>query len=279
MFRFVSIADAVNWDAPLNGGLLAWYMALPDQQRGIYFRDLCRRVDGTLTNAPLWGGPRGRDGGAGTLSFTAASGQYVDLGNPDLFNLNHMSFASWVFPTSFSDYRWIIGKTSPGTGERNFDFDIEQTTGKLRFFFTSAPSVFKGKVATNALAINKWSHCVATFDGATVSIYTNGVPNGSAAQAFTPQTTGQSASIGRPGTFNGQYFDGYLDDIRVCNRAWSANEVMSLCQASRGSYERELNWQEAYDYVAQEAAAGRTTKNTRSHPLGVRAGINWRVSG
>lgn len=33
------------------------------------------------------------------------------------------------------------------------------------------------------------------------------------------------------------------------------------------------------NFEAADIAAGRTTRNTRSHPLGVRVGVNWRVTG
>ena len=97
----------MNWGAPLNRGLSAWFVALPDKQRGLTrFRDLCRRYDGTLTSGPVWSGPRGRTGGWSALEFDNTD-DYVDLGtSPTILELNSGFAISWweLVKTFSNDY-------------------------------------------------------------------------------------------------------------------------------------------------------------------------------
>lgn len=82
---FIDSVCPVDWAHPLNRGLLGLWMdpgqALPGWRGGATLRDLVRGGrtphDGTLTNGPTWGGPRGRPGGRGSLSFDGTDDRLV----------------------------------------------------------------------------------------------------------------------------------------------------------------------------------------------------------
>ena len=84
-------------------------------------------------------------------------------------------------------------------------------------------------VAPSALPVNVWSHLAATFDGKTVKLYINGELVASQPQG-TPLTTSTGTfQIG--GSSYGEFFNGWLDEIRIYNRALSAAEIQSTMNA------------------------------------------------
>jgi hypothetical protein len=71
-----------------------------------------------------------------------------------------------------------------------------------------------------------------------------------------------------------------LDDVSVFDRALSAPEVWARYTDSRQGYPQTLNRVSTLTVfdVGGGGGGGRTTFNTRSHRLGVGAGITWRVA-
>lgn len=65
-----------------------------------------------------------------------------------------------------------------------------------------------------AWALNVWTHIAVVFDGSAITVYSNGVSQGSAACSTAVRNTGDELQIGRDKS-SGGYMNGYLDDIRV----------------------------------------------------------------
>jgi hydrogenase maturation factor HypE len=79
---------------------------------------------------------------------------------------------------------------------------------------------------TSPLALNTWTHLAATYDGANMRIYVNGVQVGSRAQTGNMLTSNRTLRIGGNSIW-GEYFNGLIDDVRVYNRALSATEIQT----------------------------------------------------
>lgn len=74
------------------------------------------------------------------------------------------------------------------------------------------------------LNASQWYHAVYTFDGATASLYLNGVLENSTSISASITTNSFNMYLGcRTGA--GEVFPGKLDDIRIYNRCVSANEI------------------------------------------------------
>src|SRR5207247_6816835 len=79
---------------------------------------------------------------------------------------------------------------------------------------------------TTALTANTWSHLAATYDGATIRLYVNGVQVASRAQTGAIATSTNPLQIGGDSLY-GQYFAGRIDEVRLYNRALSAAQIQS----------------------------------------------------
>jgi hypothetical protein len=84
--------------------------------------------------------------------------------------------------------------------------------------------------ASIQIPTNSWTAFVATYDGLTKKIYINGTLNVSISYTFPSNWGTGFIGEGIGGNFAGQAetFDGVIDDIRIYNRALSANEVQQL---------------------------------------------------
>ena len=79
---------------------------------------------------------------------------------------------------------------------------------------------------TSALKANSWTHLAATYDGATLRLYVNGVQVASQAIADSLTSSTQPLQIGGDAAF-GQYFKGTIDEVRIYNRALAAAEIQT----------------------------------------------------
>jgi len=76
------------------------------------------------------------------------------------------------------------------------------------------------------LPVNTWTHLAATFDGATVRLFVNGVQVASQAQPTPLANTTGTLQIGAD-SYPTEYFAGRIDEVRVYNRALSATQIQS----------------------------------------------------
>ena len=80
-------------------------------------------------------------------------------------------------------------------------------------------------VTTETISLNTWTHIVASYDGTNRRIYFNGVEVKSDTPSGSIGTSTGSLFIGNYGG-GGFSFDGKIDEVRIYNRALSAEEIL-----------------------------------------------------
>jgi hypothetical protein len=117
--------------------------------------------------------------------------------------------------------------------------------GMWNFAVSSSAGVQGGASATGvAFVVGKWVHLVGTFSQPNSKIYVDGVLAGqSSSDNFALNYSTRPVFIGRSGECNGAgegnwdaYFNGKIDDVRIYNRALSAQEVSNLYNSAKVSY-------------------------------------------
>lgn len=234
----INLANPVNRQDPLNRGLTSWYLALPPSSAGRSWLDLCRHASGTLTNGPTWGSA-GRQGGFGSLGFSAASSHHVALaaGTTVFGSSNILSVSLWVKVTGLSTYRVLF---SCYTNDSNAMEIIYIPTGDSPSQgFIGGNYNNSARTSAGIAVANEWQHIVLTSDGTTTRIYHQGV--------IGPTTGTTNFSTYSPTVYIGVRtassfgHEGSLDDIRIYNRALSADECYRLYTQSRFGYPYALN--------------------------------------
>ena len=175
--------------------------------------------NGTLT-AATWT-TAGKFGNA--LSFNGTSACVTVPSAPSLQLTTGMTLEAWVFPTSTpTGWRAVIDKTVDGY----YLMASSQNPGPGPTIGGSWTSGGDYQPGPTALAPNVWTHIAATFDGATMRVYVNGVQVASKAKAVPLAPTTGTLQIGGD-SYPNEFFAGRIDEVRVYNRALSAAEIQT----------------------------------------------------
>jgi glucose/arabinose dehydrogenase/chitodextrinase len=162
---------------------------------------------------------QGKYGGA--LAFDGSSASVIVPDSASLDLTTGMTLEAWVNPsTALTGWKDVIYK-----GDDNY-YLMGCSSSLAPAGGGKFAGVYGEVFGTGALAPNTWTHLAATYDGATLKLYVNGVLVASTVQtgALTPSTN--PLSIGGDPIY-GQYFAGLIDEVRVYNTALTQAQVQT----------------------------------------------------
>lgn len=153
---------------------------------------------------------------------------YIDMGtSANLYPANLT--ISWWFKAdgSVALYDGMLGKTNGGSWTSGWGaYFIGVST--MEFFLDNFSS---GYVASGVITPTNWNHFVATYDGTTLTLYVNGVSQGT--KTITASSgTADTLYLGILGATT-YHAVGTLDDVRIYDRAFAQAEIDTL-YASQG---------------------------------------------
>jgi concanavalin A-like lectin/glucanase superfamily protein len=185
---------------------------------GTTLRDASANANqGTLVNGPTW--TTGKFGGA--LLFDGVNDRVRVNDSSSLDLKTAATFEAWVYPTAaLSGWRTILQKevdayffTASGGGGN------KPTSGGT---FNGVCCTYV--VGTTVLPVNTWTHVAATYDGARVRFYVNGVLVSQAAASGSYEVNAGPLWLGGNAVY-GEHFKGKLDEVRMYNRALAPAEI------------------------------------------------------
>lgn len=131
-----------------------------------------------------------------------------------------MTLEAWVYPQSLANNGGTV-LLKEITGGAVYNLYAHETNDlPVSSFNNGAYRVISG---LSPLPINQWTHLVATYDGQYQRLYVNGTQVAQRAQTGLIQQGGLLRIGGN--SIWGEYFKGYIDEVRVYNRALTATEV------------------------------------------------------
>jgi hypothetical protein len=219
--RLVPAGGATVQQQPSASGLVAAY-AFKDGSGTAVVDSSGNNNTGAVTNA-AWTS-QGRFGSA--LYFNGSG--FVTV--PDAASLDFtsgMTLEAWVYPTA-TPANWSTAIIKEQPGEFVYALYAGSPTNRPNVYFnvSTSPSGERGFAGPSALPLNTWTHLAGTYDGATLSLYVNGVLVGSHAVAGPIATSTGVLRIGG-NTVWGEYFTGRIDEVRLYNRALSQSEIQT----------------------------------------------------
>ncbi len=148
----------------------------------------------------------------------------VNLGSQvtnSLVNTNKITLEAWVKPRSTSGNGAII--SNYGTNGPPVQFILRRDGSNFTFFTNAAGFVQLTALAT--VTLNTWTHLAATWDGAVMRYYVNGIPSGSIANTGSFVASTSQIWIGGETAGPGEYFNGEIDEVRIWNTNRSRCEI------------------------------------------------------
>jgi len=175
------------------------------------------------------------------------------------FNFTAPSFSieGWIYPTSLTGRRVIFGKLN-STGTNGYSF---ATTGSNLQLTLHGVTSLTGTTAP--LVLNIWQHVAIVFNASQdLEIYVNGILTQTVAGASNPLTSAAIQAIGRAGEANTEYFQGYLQDVRI----W--NTVRTQAEISQNAFSQLLGTETGLvGYYKLGEGTGTTATDSASSPV------------
>lgn len=217
-----ALPDITYHHLAINDGLLG-YWPLDDGAGTVVADESGYGHHGVLAYTPTWSTatPFGFPfPNSHVLQFIRANSDYVEIANTtDIDDLQQFTLAAWVRLDSMGagDQRFITLR-----GEKAVLRYDDAELGQLDFY-VKIDGVLQHLRVNNFLSTQLWIPIAATYDGTTMRVYYSGQEVGSLAVSGTVGA-GSGVRLSAPG----DGLDGWLDDVRIYNRALTAAEIQSL---------------------------------------------------
>jgi len=160
------------------------------------------------------------------LYFDGSNDKVGVLDSPELNPTEALTMEVWINAESWQSSIWagtLISKqaTSP---DRCYGFTAGEN-GRIE----SNHSLNEAWVAVNTppiLGLNTWYHLASVYNGASMKLYVNGILQSTVDVSGTPTTAeGVIMNFGDNPTWQGRFFNGVMDEIRIWNVARTEQEI------------------------------------------------------
>ena len=200
------------------------------------------KYNGKLDNGPAWA-----DGKLGKALYFDSNDDAVEIeGSADIAEGAVITVSIWAKPLELGVHREIVTKHKSDNSQ--WQWRLEQlSSNRLAFSVQDGKIVSAESDSTNLIDDKNWHHLAGVYDGSAVHLYVDGLSVGSS-----PPLIGKIAdykhhicigaawSGGSCGATDVDNFYGYLDDVRIYDRALSAEEMKELFSPQPSSVEPTL---------------------------------------
>jgi hypothetical protein len=201
-----------------------------DEGAGTIAYDSAGDNDGTLVNGPTW--TVGQIGGA--LDFDGDN-DYVVVADDESQQIttNQITLSAWIKLDADvgNTQRRIICKQEAACiswGLEIFGDGYYGSTGnQLVFHDSDGKTAWRNCISPTDLGLSQWYHVAVTDNAGEIRIYLDGQLNQSSNGGYgIPENISAPINIGC--VENDKFFNGVIDDVRIYDRALSAEEILAL---------------------------------------------------
>jgi hypothetical protein len=164
------------------------------------------------------------------VSFNGTSDWVTVADAASLDLTSAMTIEAWVKPSALGGWRTVMLKeTAAGLSYALYaNEDVARPAAYLNL--GAADQSVPGAATVSA---TDWTHLAATFDGTTLRLYVNGAFTNAVALSGAIAASSGPLRIGGNSVW-GEYFAGLIDEVRVYNRALTADEIATDMNAPIG---------------------------------------------
>ena len=180
-------------------------------------------LDGVVYGAQLCPDRKGNPNSA--FEFDGID-DYIQINHNERLNIpGSISVSAWINSKDVTLSQRIVDKTTVDYAD-GFMIDL-RPTGQIRFLVGDS-YVYQPHSDPVITLNDKWYHIVTVYDQTMVYIYINGQLNKAISKMGNSYLNNLPLRIGANSRLAGDFFKGKIDDIRIYNRAISADEVVGL---------------------------------------------------
>lgn len=163
--------------------------------------------------------------------------------SPSLDLIDQITIACWIKPDEIqpTNSPTIISKhvgVTPGAqyqiglGNVGSGFKIRFAAEPVVYLPTTGDMLMDHPLGNSAISMDKWNHLAVTFDGKKITYYLNGAIDREI-NADKPMTSyAANIAIGAA-PYKGWFFKGFINDVRIYNKALSPYEINSLYKSEK----------------------------------------------
>ena len=162
---------------------------------------------------------------------------YVDVGRiTSLENTSSFSFSMWLYPTSYTGVRTLLGRAPSGTDM--FYAYTQNSNGYVYFHVANGQTNYPRVVTSSSITLNTWGLLTFVYDGSLsgnlnrAKIYINGVlASTSTTAALIPSATSSDTSnfyFGRTNYASSPTTQGIIDEVSAYNYSLSASDITTI---------------------------------------------------
>jgi hypothetical protein len=191
-------------------------------------------ISGNVGSATLQNGAGFAVGKAGQgFMFDGVNDQITVPDNASQNGGTNLTIEAWINPSSLPHGGTILQKRTSGNSG-GYVLEPTQPSGSgapdgLQFVIMIG-GVYSTLNPANIVVANVWQHVAATYDGAFMRIYVNGIEVANKPQTGAIDNVAAPIVIGR-NVVSTTGFPGKIDEISLYNRALSAEEIKSISNA------------------------------------------------
>lgn len=170
------------------------------------------------------------DGVDDWITVTDTTASKIDL-------TNGLTVEAWVKPTAMAGWETVVMKERGAFGTGFLSYALYAHDGAPQAGTFAGPAAYlrmapatsttdQGvrEASHTALPLNAWTHIATTYDGAAMRFYINGQLVATRAQTGNIAVGNQPLRIGG-NNVSGEFFKGFIDEVRIYNRPLSASEI------------------------------------------------------
>ena len=175
----------------------------------------------------------GKFGSGGTFDGT---GDLVNCGNDSSLDITSaITISAWINADTTVDSQRVVDKLRNDAYALRLSDDGSLAVMELAGEFGGVDQTPGNSSIDNFITLGEWTHVSVTYDGAIIRYYVDGMPAGSAEPSPAGDIGTSTVDMAIGARYDGVYeFAGEIDEVRIYNRALSANEVKQLYKWAPG---------------------------------------------
>jgi hypothetical protein len=162
---------------------------------------------------------------AAHLKFDGVN-DFVNCGARTAFDFATGTVEAWVKPAASANNRVIVANRTVANGtQTRWSLHLNQASGTVGLYNGSAFTALN----IGTVSAGTWYHLSFVLNASSVSVFVNGALAGSIGAGLNTSSTGNRLLIGASditNSFPAEYWSGDIDEVRIWNRALSANEIL-----------------------------------------------------